>query len=68
MLQVKGDEGDYVLHPEILKSLNLHEYLPMDLELKFLISWSCSLLRPLRRSDYREGMYYLLHAKELLHK
>ena len=68
MLQIEGDEGDYMLHPEVLKGLNLHEAFPIDSELKFQINRSRLLLRPLRLSDYREGMYYLLHAKELLHK
>ena len=35
MLQIEGDEGDYMLHPEVLKGLNLHEAFPIDSELKF---------------------------------
>ena len=65
-LQIEGDEGDYMLHPEVLKSLNLDESFPIDSELKFQINGSHLLLRPLRRSDYREGMCQLLHMKEFL--
>ena len=66
ILQVKGDEGDYMLHPEVLKALNLHDSFPIDSELKFQINRSRLLLRPLRLSDYREGMCQLLQTKESL--
>ena len=54
-----GDSGDYVFHPDVLKTIctSLPQELNVDSKLNFELNGSELSLRPLRRQDFRNGRY-----------